>query len=547
MTTRVDGGQIKDGDITEAKLQTRLNPVAQVNNNAFNIGVLGFKLAVNDGLTVFNLVDGIVDEFHDNTGVDTPENSNALYDASSDFYSNQVAGPIPAPQVERSSFTTVGSATYTAPATTTAIDVLVVGGGGAGAGSNQYTQSGGGGAGGLTYLTNLPVTSGASIPLSVGSGGGLNPMNNPVMGWTGGAGENYSGTEPHTTHQMAGQDSSFGPIGPQGTIIAEGGGRGDGYSNPYGAASPTATWWETNIRWNHGGSGGGAAQAASGGGPAKQGGESTQNDNHSVAPFGVSEPQGHPGGIPEEGLVPTPVRGTVNLIGTYGTDGGPSKPSAGANNAAASAGGGAAEPGGENTGGDGLSYNIVDGSTQTYYAGGGSAYPESSEPQGGGGTSNATNSFADPGTMNTGGGGGGGFANYNNPSYSLKGFGGYGGSGIVIVANSEQLVTNTSMTLISDTFTANSTPSTARIVIFAELGDTLNSEINASVTRDNSTFNAVTLTDEGYQTGAAGIKIFSGTTPLTGTGSPQVQLRWKIVGTSLEDANKIHGVSLQWK
>ena len=149
--------------------------------------------------------------------------------------------------------------------------------------------------------------------------------------------------------------------------------------------------------------------------------------------------------------------------------------------------------------------------------------------------------------MNTGSGGGGGAANYNNPSYSLKGFGGYGGSGIVIVANSEQLVTNTSMTLISDTFTANSTPSTARIVIFAELGDTLNSEINASVTRDNSTFNAVTLTDEGYQTGAAGIKIFSGTTPLTGTGSPQVQLRWKIVGTSLEDANKIHGVSLQWK
>ena len=33
-------------------------------------------------------------------------------------------------------------------------------------------------------------------------------------------------------------------------------------------------------------------------------------------------------------------------------------------------------------------------------------------------------------------GGGGGAANYNNPSYSLKGFGGYGGSGIVIVANS---------------------------------------------------------------------------------------------------------------
>ena len=541
MTTKITGDNITDGSVTTADIDAAALSSGDTQGNTFNIGVLGFKIAVNEGLTVYNLVDGVVDEFHDESGIDTSENTNASYDSTTDFYSNQIAGPIPAPQVERSSFTTVGSATYTAPATTTAIDVLVVGGGGAGAGTNQYTQSGGGGAGGLTYLTNLPVTSGGAIPLSVGSGGGLNPMNNPVMGWTGGAGENYSGTEPHTTHQMAGQDSSFGPIGPQGTIIAEGGGRGDGYSNPYGAASPTATWWETNIRWNHGGSGGGAAQY-----PTNAGGESTQNDNHPVAPFGVSEPQGHPGGIPEEGLVPTPVRGTVNLTGTYGTDGGPTQSAGGANNAQSSAGGGAAEPGGEAAGGDGLSYNIVDGSTQTYYAGGGGAYPNSEEPLGGGGIVNAYNSQSDPGTMNTGSGGGGGAANYNNPSYSLKGFGGFGGSGIVIVANSQQLVTNTSMTLISDTFTANATPSKARLVVFAEVPDDLNTDFSASATRDNTTFNAITLTDTGYVAGSSGTKIFTGSTPLTGTASPQVQVRWKIVGSSLTGANKIHGVALQW-
>ena len=33
--------------------------------NAFNIGVLGFKMRVSDGLTIFNLVDGVVDEFND--------------------------------------------------------------------------------------------------------------------------------------------------------------------------------------------------------------------------------------------------------------------------------------------------------------------------------------------------------------------------------------------------------------------------------------------------------------------------------------------------
>ena len=67
------------------------------------------------------------------------------------------------------------------------------------------------------------------------------------------------------------------------------------------------------------------------------------------------------------------------------------------------------------------------------------------------------------------------------------------------------------------------------------------------IDEDNTTFNNITLTDEGYQTGSSGIKVFSGSTPLTGTASPQVQVRWKIVGSSLTSENKIHGVSLQWK
>ena len=102
------------------------------------------------------------------------------------------------------------------------------------------------------------------------------------------------------------------------------------------------------------------------------------------------------------------------------------------------------------------------------------------------------------------------------------------------------------MTLISDTFTANSVPTKARIVVFAEVSDDLNTDFSASATRDNTTFNAITLTDSGYVTGSSGVKIFTGSTPLTGSASPQVQLRWKIVGSSLTGNNKIHGVSLQW-
>ena len=143
------------------------------------------------------------------------------------------------------------------------------------------------------------------------------------------------------------------------------------------------------------------------------------------------------------------------------------------------------------------------------------------------------------GVANTGGGGGG-------SASSQPVTGGDGADGRVVVATTRFLNAQASTTLISDTFTALATPSEARLVIFAEIEDDLNTDINASVTRDNTTFNAVTLTDEGYQTGSSGVKIFSGSTPLTGSASPQVQLRWKIVGSNQVNTNKIHGVALQW-
>ena len=102
-----------------------------IDENAFNIGVLGFKMAVNDGLTIYNLTDGVVDEFHDESGIDTAENTNATYDSSSDFYSNDAPNaPIPSPQIGRTSITSTGSGTYSVEPTIQAVDVLVIGGGG---------------------------------------------------------------------------------------------------------------------------------------------------------------------------------------------------------------------------------------------------------------------------------------------------------------------------------------------------------------------------------------------------------------------------------
>ena len=74
--TRITTENITDGNLTSAEFLGGLGDANQIDKNSFNIGLLGFKMAVNEGLTVFNLVDGVVDEFHSESGIDTGENSN---------------------------------------------------------------------------------------------------------------------------------------------------------------------------------------------------------------------------------------------------------------------------------------------------------------------------------------------------------------------------------------------------------------------------------------------------------------------------------------
>ena len=69
--------------ITDANIDSN-----NLDNTNFNIGLLGFKMAVNEGLTVFNLVDGVVDEFNDESGTDEAEGSNDLYNGTDDYYIN---------------------------------------------------------------------------------------------------------------------------------------------------------------------------------------------------------------------------------------------------------------------------------------------------------------------------------------------------------------------------------------------------------------------------------------------------------------------------
>ena len=130
MTTKIIGANITDGSVTEADLNAAAKSSGATDGNMFNIGVLGFKIAVNEGLTIFNLVDGIVDEFNSESGIDTAENVTAQYDSSSDFYSNlDGPNPIPSPQATLTQITSTGPGTYSVEPTTTVVKVFAVGGG----------------------------------------------------------------------------------------------------------------------------------------------------------------------------------------------------------------------------------------------------------------------------------------------------------------------------------------------------------------------------------------------------------------------------------
>ena len=118
----------------------------------FNVALLGFKMAVQDSLTVFNLVDGVVDEFHDESGTDEGEGSNDTYCASNDKYVTNVEGGGSASstyiQAEQGTPTSQLSSlsSYTASADGTLAITAVGGSGGSNPSPGSYGTSEGGGA-----------------------------------------------------------------------------------------------------------------------------------------------------------------------------------------------------------------------------------------------------------------------------------------------------------------------------------------------------------------------------------------------------------------
>ena len=487
-----------------------------------NIALLGFKMAVNDGLTVFNLVDGVVDEFHDESGTDEAEGSNDTYCSTSDYYINSTS-PSGGPISLSAGFTTTSitepdtsttgtnpaygagtSGQYAASTTSTNIFVWGAGGGRGNAGSPTYSLRGGGGGFASGTLATSP---GQTLYVLAGEGGGP-AAQLPAVPRNGSFLNGGKTSQSGTSSGAAGADggglagvfaADLVPLSapqysaPQAYVVAGSGGGGGSQSS----FSPT----------NAGGAGGGLIGDA--------GGSTTEQTNKNGANGGG---------------------GSQTAGGQNGTSY-PSTPHPGQSGVNA----------GLFLGASVANYN--DGGGGAGYYGGGTSH-NCGAPRGGGGGSSyygqpqITSGATEEGSLQEGGG-------TADPNYQADSNEGacssntYGEDGFVLLTSSAS-ATTTSTTIVSTAFTAGSVPTSSRIVVFEEnvATPTLNTDIIASISRDGgSNFTTATLSDSGYVTGSSGQRILTGQATISGQPSGQ-SMRWKLALAN--NAVKIHGVALQW-
>jgi len=505
----VDSSKIEDGSIVNAdispsaaidsgKLTVDTSALeSDINSNKFNVSLLGFKMAVNEGLTVFNLVDGVVDEFNDESGTDEAEGSNDTYCGTSDFYTNLADGSPVAISAGFSTTTitepdtstaqtnpTYGAGvfgTFTVPSGMTSATIKVWGAGGGG--SNDSPLNDGGGGGGYT-TGNLAVTSGQNLRVSAGEGGAYDT----------------SPTPSHSARALAGGGQTISPTG-----AAGGGGLSGVFTSDYPGLSSTP---QAYIVAGSGGGGGFDAYGGAGGGDTGHAGDTTSAQ--------------------------------TSANGDNGGGGGQS----GGGQATGAAQGGSLFQGGN--AGD----NATGGGGAGYYGGGGGSKPSLHRAGGGGsgyqGYPGLSGASQTAGSQTSGAGTGqpGYVAGTNEGApHNVET---HGEDGYVLITGSYTPQVVSSTTIVSTGFTSSAEASSARIVIFEEDVDTptLNTDIIASISRDGgTTFTSATLSDSGYVTGSSGQRILTGQADISGQPTGQT-MRWKLALAN--NQTKIHGVSLQW-
>ena len=451
-----------------------------------NVALLGFKTAVNGSLAKYSLVDQIVDEYVDATGVDAGNSTNELL--TSGVYKG---GTSSTPSVTQDAdatgtdglytwykWTATGAGSYVNDTTQDHEYLVLAGGGGAG-----YSYSGAGGAGGYLAATGLSLTGGNTYVPVVGAGG---------AGATGLA----SGT--------VGTNSTLTGTGIT-TLTAIGGG-GGGYYNDSGAGDATG-----------GGSGGGAG--GTNGGPENSGGSGTGGQGNAG---GVSGPSGGTGGEPSGA-------------------GGGGQSAVGSN----ASGSGTATSGG--AGGAGIN-NDITGSTVGYAGGGGGGSSAGTSGSAGtathGGGAGSKTGVGTAGTANTGGGGGGSVGS------TTGGAGGSGIVVLRRLTTITTLGSNLTLQSTDTTASTANPDYADMVVLMenAEGTATLNTDIKGYISEDSGvTFTQGTLVDEGSWGTDKKIIAFHDLDISAQTGSAMCYKITTLNQSAGSKETNIHATSIGWK
>ncbi len=471
-----------------------------------NIALLGFKTAVNGSLSKYNLVDQIIDEYTDGSGIDASASTNetlasGAYSGISTVGSAATGGTISDIGGDKlHTFTSNG--TFTPPSAGTISKALIVGGGGGGA-----TYGGGGGGGAVIYVQNKPLTA-QGYSIVVGAGGQGREINDT----------DASDHEGDTS-------SAFG-------YSATGGGCGGAYNNKTATGGANAGGHGAYFTSN----------AVSGTAPSDIDAYDTVYGGYSGGLFGPAStnfPSGGGAGAGANGSTP------ADASSNGGNGGNGVQIDIDGNNHYWGGGGGGAvyNPNSGNGGNGGLGGG---GGGADNGTGGGSA--RNSGADGGGSVSG---SAGGAGGANTGGGGGGSVYESNNGATN----GAAGGSGIVMIrytlATTFTSNNYANMTLQSNATTAQSAPTKADLVILVEDAAgtaTVNTDVKGYISRNGSAFSsAVTFVDEG--TWGTNKRIFAAhDVDISGiTSGTSMKYKIETLNQAVGKQTKIHAASLGWR
>ena len=410
-----------------------------------NIAILGFKVAVNGSLTKYNLVDQVIDEYADSSGIDAGASTNEAVAGSGTakyYYGSDATG---GSTTYNQTYSYTGSDTTISvnPGSSISGTVKVWGsGGGQDSSPSNSTHYGGGGAfgsGTLSYTSG----DGADLIISVGQGG-IKGQKGGSAGNGGGYSAIFLGSKAHGNVLM----------------IAGGGGGGGDMQPRHGGVGGAFGATAGNGHSTGGGSGGqqGAGGAAGSGGSVPATAGSALTGGHGGADEARQQSASYNGGGIQGQEPGGYVGGGGGGGGYYGGGGG---------------GGGTNGSGG---GGGSSYYN-----TGSYWSG-----TPTSE------TGDDSNAGGDDDANYTAGVGKGGAA---------SGSGDNGGNGAIYLNITVSTPVAAALTLQSTDTTASSAPTKADMVMLIEnyAGTaTLNTDIKGYISRDSgTTFTQGTLVDEG--------------------------------------------------